>query len=79
MPHLRRGARVSKEIIKGVMNFHCNDTAEIEEEAHVVKFKMPSTHAFNYNVTLDVFYEKDDTADCWRMNDLSQSPDCARW
>ena len=59
MLHLLRGARASPELIKAVKNFRCNDCAEIEQDANALKFKMPSTYAFNYNVTLDVFFLKD--------------------
>ena len=60
MLHLLKGARASKELIRGVRNFRCNDCAEIQEEGHVVKFKMPSTYAFNYNASFDCLSCKDE-------------------
>ena len=59
MLHLLRGARASPELIRAVKNFRCNDCAETEQNANALKFKMPSTYAFNYNVTFDVFFLKD--------------------
>ena len=59
MLHLLEGARTSPELTKTVKNSSCSDCVEIEQDANALKFKMPSTYAFNYNVTLDVFYLKD--------------------
>ena len=59
MLHLLRGARASPELIKALKNFRCDVCTELQKGANVVKFKMPSTCAFNDCVGLDVFYLKD--------------------
>ena len=59
MLHLLKGARASPQLIKAVKNFKCDVCTELEKAANAMKFKMPSTYAFNYCVGLDVFYLKD--------------------
>ena len=63
MLHLLRGARAPKDFIRACEAFQCPICLEIAAEGRVVKFKMPSTYAFNYDVTLDVLFLRDITGD----------------
>ena len=47
MLHLLKGARASPQLIKAVKNFRCDVCTELEKDANAMKFKMPSTYAFN--------------------------------
>ena len=59
MLHLLKGARADPYVIRACKAFRCPHCTETQSEGQVVKFKMPSTYAFDCDVMLDVFFLRD--------------------